>query len=93
MTTETTGVESLRRVRWLCRRGTKELDVVLNRFVDQRFEHLSDTEKILFRQLLDMPDPVLQEWFFGERGSEEINVLRIKGMDSIVSQILSTTPD
>ncbi len=44
------------RVRWQCRRGLLELDVVLNRFLDRHFETLSPQQRAAFNRLLDYPD-------------------------------------
>ena len=38
------------RLRWMCRRGMKELDVVLTRYLDERYSDSSDTEQALFQQ-------------------------------------------
>jgi len=44
------------RLRWRCRRGLLELDIVLARFVDQHFGQLALTEKAEFTALLALPD-------------------------------------
>jgi antitoxin CptB len=49
------------RLRWRCRRGVRELDVLLERFVDSGLadgaDACSDCER-----LLEQPDPLLIEW-------------------------------
>ena len=45
-----------RRLAWRCRRGLLELDIVLQRFVAQQFNDLSDTELIALDALLELPD-------------------------------------
>lgn len=46
-----------RRIRFLTRRGLLELDIVLGRFMEKEFQHLSDEELAVFVELLDLPDP------------------------------------
>lgn len=46
----------LQRVRWRCRRGLLELDIVLGRFVEQHYAALSDAELVIFDEFLDMAD-------------------------------------
>ena len=46
-------------LRWLCRRGMKELDVVLTRYLDGRYPVAAEPERQDFRRLLEMPDPDL----------------------------------
>lgn len=50
------GVKSLERVRWRCRRGLLELDIVLGRFIEQRYLAMDDVQRVIFDELLDMPD-------------------------------------
>ena len=49
-------------LQWRCRRGTKELDVVLNRFLLKNYETLSDKELTEFDQLLNTQDTQLWYW-------------------------------
>jgi antitoxin CptB len=51
----------LRRLLWRCRRGMKELDVLLGRFV--RATALTGEERRLLEGLLEVPDPLLAAYF------------------------------
>ena len=42
------------RLRWLCRRGMRELDVLLTRYLLDRYPQTSDTQKSAFQELLKM---------------------------------------
>lgn len=53
------------RVRWHCRRGMKELDVLLERFVVSEYDHLSSLEHRSFCELLDASDPDLYSMIMG----------------------------
>ena len=44
------------RVRWNCRRGMLELDIVLKRFVDRELDRLTPGQLAALRALLDLPD-------------------------------------
>ena len=55
----------LERVRWRCRRGLLELDIVLGRFVEQRYAGLDQAQKQAFDALLDMPDTLLWDMIAG----------------------------
>jgi antitoxin CptB len=55
----------MERVRWRCRRGLLELDIVLGRFVEQRYARLDQAQKEAFDALLDMPDTVLWDMIAG----------------------------
>lgn len=47
------------RLRWRCRRGMRELDVLLNRHLEERYPTASEAEQAAFRRLLEAPDPEL----------------------------------
>ncbi len=49
-------------LRWQCRRGLLELDLMLNAFLDQAYDTLSLTEKQHFAELLATPDQTLYGW-------------------------------
>ncbi len=49
-------MKELDRVRWRCRRGMLELDIVLQRFVDKHYTQLNETELQQFDTLLNLPD-------------------------------------
>ena len=53
------------RLRWRCRRGLLELDLILQRFLERDFERLDDGQRDLFNELLDFPDPELLDWALG----------------------------
>jgi antitoxin CptB len=53
------------RVRWRCRRGLLELDLMLQGFLEHGFERLDAGDKALFGELLDSPDPDLLDWALG----------------------------
>lgn len=53
--------------RWRCRRGMKELDFILNRYLDAEFLNLSGEDKILFDAFLGEEDMLLWYWLSGKR--------------------------
>lgn len=56
---------NVRKIRWQCRRGMLELDIVLEKFFDNSFVKLNKTEQQAFVNLLDQPDPLLYAWLLG----------------------------
>ena len=53
------------RVRWRCRRGLLELDLILQGFVERHWERLDGKQRELFNELLDLPDNDLLDWALG----------------------------
>jgi antitoxin CptB len=58
------------RLRWRCRRGMRELDVLLIHFFEASFDTLSETEKHTFQALLELPDPELHAYLIAGHASE-----------------------
>ena len=56
---------NIARVRWACRRGMLELDVLFQPFVESQYEQLSTEDKNIFVRLLEGEDPELFAWFMG----------------------------
>ena len=46
-------------LKWRCRRGMRELDVVLERYLQQRYATAPLAEQRAFEALLELPDPQL----------------------------------
>jgi antitoxin CptB len=57
--------EELGKLRWRCRRGMKELDVLLARYVEERFRSASHAEQEAFRRLLELEDTELYGYCLG----------------------------
>ena len=54
-----------RQLRWRCRRGMKELDVLLERYLDERLAQAGPAERHAFEALLEVQDPDLYGYCFG----------------------------
>jgi antitoxin CptB len=46
----------LNRLRWRCRRGMRELDVLLERYLAERWPTAPEGRRAAFRALLELPD-------------------------------------
>ena len=55
----------LSRLRWRCRRGMRELDELLLRYVERRLPGAEQRERDAFACLLDLPDPDLFGYLAG----------------------------
>jgi antitoxin CptB len=66
-----------RQLRWQCRRGMKELDFLLVRYLDTHFSAASATDRQNFVRLLTVEDDQLWAWFLGRSQPEdsELNAL------------------
>lgn len=49
--------ERLGRLEWRCRRGMKELDLLLTRYLRERFAQAASDEQAAFIEFLELPDP------------------------------------
>jgi antitoxin CptB len=55
-----------RRLLWRCRRGMKELDVLLERFARRELPQASAGQRHTLARFLELPDPVLVDYLLGQ---------------------------
>ncbi len=53
------------KLRWRCRRGMKELDLLLTRYVDEQYGRAAADEQAAFRGLLELQDPTIYDYVLG----------------------------
>ena len=53
------------RLRWRCRRGMRELDQLMLRYLDGRWPEAEEAERAVFLRLLDCEDDKLWQWCMG----------------------------
>lgn len=63
--------EHQRRLSWQCRRGLKETDVLLNKYLNDVFLHDTRENQQLFDQLLQCEDADMFLWFTGKEVPED----------------------
>ncbi len=66
-----------RRLLWRCRRGMKELDVLLERYVRSRLANSSSEDRATLTRLLELPDPLLFDYVFGHIPVMEPSLARL----------------
>lgn len=69
------------RLKWRCRRGMLELDLLLQPFVERVYPTLSGDEQHQFHLLLDMPDQELLECLLMQRTPED------RSLDHVIRKI------
>ncbi len=74
------------RLRWQCRRGMRELDQLMTRYLELRYGEAGEDEKAAFRELLTLSDPELVGYLLKrERPTSE-------QLASVIEQLLSLPP-
>jgi len=79
-------VAELRKLRWRCRRGMRELDQLLVRWLDRAWATSPEAERAVFLQLLDCEDDRLWRWFLGHETAPDA------ALDSLVQRIRTLPP-
>lgn len=67
-------MSELSRLRWRCRRGMLELDILLGNFLDGAYQAESGEVKRAFEELLTYQDQHLQDLLFGDEQAEEARI-------------------
>ena len=74
---------SIEKLRWQCRRGMLELDLIFSDFLNHRYETLDDESKQLFAELLTYSDQDLQQWLINKSSPRDRQLV------SIIEKILA----
>jgi antitoxin CptB len=69
--------QNISRLRWQCRRGMLELDLLLREFLDNKYNSLKFNEKLLFNELLTHNDQDLQQWLLNKTSPVDNRLLKI----------------
>lgn len=57
------------RLRWRCRRGTRELDALVGWWLDTRYAQSDASLQAAFADLLEVQDPDLWNWLVGREAA------------------------
>jgi antitoxin CptB len=76
----------LKRLHWRCRRGMRELDQLLTRWLDREWTAASDAQREVFLRLLDSEDDRLWRWFLGHETAPDA------ALDSLIQYIRTLPP-
>lgn len=71
------GAPGVNRLRWRCRRGMLELDVLLQAFLHSGYADLDDTGRVCFDRLLAYPDPTLLELLMGRMVAADKELMHV----------------
>lgn len=64
-------------LRWGCRRGMLELDLLLLPFFDNYFNQLTGQQQQDFERLLSFQDPELYSWFIGSESPQDKALMQL----------------
>ena len=67
----------LSRIKWRCRRGTKELDYLLLSYFKNHYLGASEDEQDSFRKILSEQDPTIIEYFANPKGISDTSVYQV----------------
>jgi antitoxin CptB len=71
--------DELKKLRWRCRRGMRELDQLLGRWLDRAWRQSPTHEREVFLRLLDSEDDKLWRWFLGHEGCPDVEIAALIG--------------
>lgn len=65
------------RLRWQCRRGMRELDELLVRYLEDCYANDSDADKAAFREVLTLADPELNAYLLQRKQPTSETIARV----------------
>ncbi|MCV2403926.1 succinate dehydrogenase assembly factor 2 [Marinomonas sp. C2222] len=76
---------NFKRLKWNCRRGMLELDLLLEPFLDEVFLTLEEADQARFYKLIECEDQDLFLWFMQKEVPQDDDLARI--VDIIVTRV------
>ncbi len=73
----------LAKLSWRCRRGMRELDFLLQRYLTEYYSRATRDEQAAFNRLLCLQDPVILSYVMRREKPEDLNLI------SVINQISS----
>jgi antitoxin CptB len=73
------GTADLNRLRWRCRRGMRELDVLLVGYLDRHYAAAPEAQRRAFETLLARPDPEILDLLAGRLPAEDGDLHHVIG--------------
>lgn len=67
----------LKRIRWRCRRGMKELDTLMLRYLEHAWATDSEEQRGVFLQLLETEDDKLWRWSMGYETPDDARITQL----------------
>ena len=64
-------------LKWRCRRGMLELDILLNTYLDNNYTSMTASQGDVFNTLLDYPDQVLFDLLMGKMQSSNEDITEL----------------
>jgi antitoxin CptB len=65
------------RIRWRCRRGIRELDIILMQFLDSEYDGLTAEQQDAMEVLLSQPDPQLIDWLIRKEAPSDDSIYKL----------------
>lgn len=57
-------MQSVSKLRWHCRRGMRELDILFLHYLDEHYQAADADEQLGFETLIETPDPIITDYVF-----------------------------
>ena len=68
---------NMSRLRWRCRRGMKELDLLLLNYIDSSYVSADTADQQAFRRLLSLPDPDILALLTGRATADDTHLANV----------------
>ncbi len=72
--------EQIGKLRWRCRRGMKELDLLTLAYLERHYPAAPAEERQAFADLLELQDPLLMSYMVGRETPADATTARVVGV-------------
>lgn len=60
-------MQSISKLRWHCRRGMRELDILFLHYLDDHYQSADAPQQLAFEALIETADPIITDYIFNRK--------------------------
>jgi len=80
-------MSELDKLKWQCRRGTLELDIILEKYLQEGYATSTEQEKLAFQGLIKLEDTELLAYLMGDKPADKAEFIHLIEKMCITSEI------
>lgn len=70
-------MQPISKLRWHCRRGMRELDILFLHYLEQHYQNASEDEQLAFEALIDTSDPIITDYIFNRQNPPSTSINKV----------------
>lgn len=70
-------MQDISKLRWHCRRGMRELDILFLHYLDNHYQNAAADEQLAFEALINTADPIITDYIFNRQNPPTVGITQV----------------